>query len=130
MKLLAELTERSLGISDNDVNLGGFHKLRKSARGIILNEKGEMAVQHIQKYNYHKLPGGGMEPGEMIDDTLRREILEEVGCACEGITPIGIVIEYRSDFLLISYCYSALVVGPIGIVALEPDEIENEHVTL
>ncbi len=107
-----------------------MYKLRKSARGIVLNSRGEMAVQHIQKFNYHKLPGGGMEDGELIEETFCREILEEVGCVCEIIRPIGVVNEYHDEFLHISYGFSARMVGSTGESKLEADEIENEQTTI
>lgn len=132
MKLLAEISERSLGLGDIHANLGGQYQLRKSARAIILNEEGKMAVQYLQNYAFHKLPGGGVDPGETVEEGLKREVLEEVGCACEIIRPIGVTFEYRNDFglLHISYCYACKVVGELGQPQLEAGEIEEGQVTL
>ena len=87
MKILTELSEKSLGINPEQKIVGESFKLRKSARAIVINQNGLMAVQHIQKYNYHKLPGGTMEEGEKIEETLRREIREEIGCEIDSIKP-------------------------------------------
>ncbi len=51
---------------------------RPSVRGIILRN-GMIAMMHSQKYNYYKLPGGGIEPGESLEETLIREVREESG---------------------------------------------------
>ena len=109
MKILAEITERSLGIGANNEVIGGQYTFRKSARGIILNDRGEMAVQHLRKYDFYKLPGGGVEKGESIEEALKREILEEVGCAIDIVREIGVVIEYRDDLLQILFCLPQII---------------------
>ncbi|MBP6881477.1 MAG: NUDIX domain-containing protein [Candidatus Pacebacteria bacterium] len=132
MKLLAEISEGTLGLSNQFEQLGTDYQLRKSARAILLNQAGEMVVQYLSKYNFHKLPGGGVEVGESIEETLRREVSEEVGCACEIIRPIGMTIEYRNEsrLLQLSYCYEAKVVGEVGEPAWDNDEIEAEQGSL
>jgi 8-oxo-dGTP diphosphatase len=109
MKLLAEISEGTLGLADEFAVLGDSYRLRKSARAIVLNERGEMATQYLNTYTYHKLPGGGVDEGETVEEALYREVKEEVGCACEIVAPIGIVIEYRNKYkmLHISYGYAA-----------------------
>lgn len=51
---------------------------RPSVRGIIVRN-GKIAMMHSLKYDYYKLPGGGMEPGESLEQTLIREVREESG---------------------------------------------------
>lgn len=51
---------------------------RPSVRGIIIKD-GKIAMMHSVKYDYYKLPGGGIEPGESYEDTLIREVREESG---------------------------------------------------
>ena len=51
---------------------------RPSVRGIIIRD-GKIAMMHSLKYDYYKLPGGGIEEGESLEDTLVREVKEESG---------------------------------------------------
>ena len=51
---------------------------RPSVRG-ILTKDGKIAMMHSCKYDYYKLPGGGVEPGESLEETLVREVQEESG---------------------------------------------------
>ena len=51
---------------------------RPSVRGIIIRD-GRIAMMHSCRYDYYKLPGGGIEPGESLEETLIREVQEESG---------------------------------------------------
>lgn len=129
-KLLAEISDKSLGIDDIEV-LGNSYRLRKSARVILLNDAGEMATQYLTNYTYHKLPGGGVDPGETLEEAAVREIREEVGCDSQIVSAVGMTIEYRNEhnLLHISYCFVAKVIGEVGETALEAGEIEEGQIT-
>jgi len=131
MKILNEISEKTLGLGEAE-KLGSDYTLRKSARAILLNDEGNMATQYLSTYTYHKLPGGGIDPGETAEEALKREVLEEVGCDCEIIKPIGVTIEYRNKYNMIhiSYAFVAKVIGEIGQPALEEGEIEEGQSTL
>lgn len=132
MKVLTEISEGALGIEGGYERLDTDYRLRKSARAILLDDTGKMATQYLEKYTFHKLPGGGIDAGESVEEALKREVLEEVGCDSKILRPVGMVIEYRNKYkmLHISYCFVSQVVGPIGQPKLEEGEIEEGQTTL
>jgi 8-oxo-dGTP diphosphatase len=66
----------TLGNAQKDVK----YETRTAVRCLILHE-GRICIIHVEKGNYYKLPGGGVE-SEDPDDTVscQREALEETGC--------------------------------------------------
>lgn len=71
MRLLFEIDTK-----DYDPNGKAF--VRPSVRGIIIQD-GKVAMVHSLKYDYYKFPGGGMEDGESLEESLIREVAEESG---------------------------------------------------
>ena len=127
MKILAEISDRSLGIDPNAEIVEHTFRVRKSARCVLLNEAGEVSLQHVRKKGFYKLPGGGVEPGETEEEALRREVIEEVGCAITDIQELGVVMQYfnRNKLLHIAYGYLARVEGGIGEPCFEEGELAD-----
>lgn len=119
-------------ISDTDFNLKhqmssvNDYAVRKSARGTLVNN-GKIALLHVTKFHYHKLPGGGIEINESINSAFQREVLEETGCECKILDRSGIILEWRDQFKLlqISYVVLAEVINVIGQSTFEQDEIDE-----
>lgn len=65
-------------LDKNNYDINGTVGRRPSVRGIIISD-GRIAMMHSLKYDYYKLPGGGIEEGESLEDTLVREVREESG---------------------------------------------------
>lgn len=65
---------------------------RPSVRGIIIVD-GKIAMVHSLKYDYYKLPGGGIDEGETHIETLVREV-KEVGLTVlvDTVKEYGVVI--------------------------------------
>jgi hypothetical protein len=78
MKILAEISEGSLEIGESE-KLGNEYTLRKSARVILLNKEGDMATQYLETYTYHKLPGGGIDEGETVEEALKEKLQRKLG---------------------------------------------------
>ena len=61
-----------------------------SARALVLRGEDVLVVREPDG-GRHLLPGGRLEPGESIEDALRREVLEETGWALRDPRLIGFV---------------------------------------
>ena len=137
MELLAEITEKDVGIKKNpkaehaaawradaapDKDIRSYY--RGAARAVVLNAGKEMALLHVTKQGYYKLPGGGIGKGESTVGALHREVMEEIGCRVGALKPIGMIIEHRERIRItqISYCYMARLKGRPGENDLEEDE--------
>ncbi len=99
--------------------------IRHAARAVVIDDNGKIALLHVTKDKYFKLPGGGIEKGEDKVTALKRECVEEIGCEVDVLEEIGFITEYRKTFQLtqISYCYKAKVKGIIGSPHFEAGEI-------
>lgn len=88
---------------------------RTSVRAIILDDHGNMCLLDLTNIGLFKLPGGGVEEVETLEQALHREILEEVGATVElqklnGFEScfFGKIIEYRNDKRLKQTSYFAI----------------------
>lgn len=96
MNLLAELDDVSLGLGGPGRGDAGDYTERRAARIILFNPRGDIAMLHAVNYGYHKLPGGGIEPGESWQDAAVREALEETGFHVRlREMEIGKIVEWR-----------------------------------
>lgn len=108
------------------------YKTREASRAVVFDNEGKVALLHATKFNYYKLPGGGIENSESPEIALKRECLEEIGCNVEIIKDLGVILELRKKYSLKnkSYCYIAKVIGEKGNPQLMPDEIEEGFQTV
>ncbi len=121
MQLLRIIRDSDLGLDSPAPNR---YEKREAARAIVSDTVHNVALLNATRKNYHKLPGGGIEPGESIEQALRREIAEEIGCEITNIRELGIIEEYRNGMSLhqVSYCFTADLTGEKGTPHLEPGE--------
>lgn len=103
---------------------------RPSVRGIIFCN-GKIALVHSLKYDYYKLPGGGIKNGENHSQTLYREVLEETGIQIHSgsIKEYGQIIRkekglYDDLFIQENFYYLA---RPLKIIEQKLDDYEAEE---
>lgn len=53
----------------------------------------------------HLFPGGRREPGETLEETLRREVLEEAGCSLKKVSPLGFMLFHHLNPAPAGYRY-------------------------
>ena len=123
-----------LVLDKKNYNPKGSVGRRPSVRGIIIRD-GKIAMMHSKKYNYYKLPGGGIEPEETLEDTLVREVREESGLIVkpETIKEFGYVrrIEkgrYEDIFIQDNYYFLCEAETTVEEQELEDYEAEEQFV--
>lgn len=101
MKLIKTIKDKEIPADQSGT------EIRFASRAIAFDTNNLIPILFVSKYNYHKLPGGGIDSGEEPIESLKRECLEEIGSQIEIIKELGKVVEYRSDwdFKQTSYCY-------------------------
>jgi len=115
-------------ITDSDF-IGGRMTLlpfvsRVASRGVLLNDKQQIAMMDLAALKLAKLPGGGVEKGENYEQAFVREIKEETGYVCEIVHALGYIDEHknRNHFMQRSYCYIATASDDCGPVMLTAQE--------
>ena len=128
--------KRLFTIDLKDYNPDGEKFYRPSVRGIIFDDKGNIAMVYSQKYHYYKFPGGGVEGDETHIETLAREIKEEAGMTLipESVKEFGEVlrIQKKDDegtiLIQYNYYYTCKVEDEIGEQDLDDREKDAEFV--
>lgn len=123
-KCIATITDK-----DFDEEIVPFRKPRKriAARGIIIRQDGKIALFNKVNKNEYKLPGGGIENDESLEETFKREIKEETGCVVKIVERLGKIEEEKSkdNFKQTSYVYVAKVIRntkKLNLTEKEKDE--------
>ncbi len=98
------------------------YKLRPTAKGIVLDGDGNIALLSIR--DQVGFPGGGVEEGETFEEAFIRECDEEIGCAVGIISTIGKAKQYRAkDVKQYEFVYFiAKVIGEKGVPSTSQDD--------
>lgn len=64
---------------------------RKGVSALILNNKNEILLVNLESFKeiYFAVPGGGVDGDETLEDTVYREIFEELGISRESLELVG-----------------------------------------
>lgn len=107
MELLREIKDKEWPKNESTL------EIREASRAVLFDENGLIPLLYVSNYNYHKLPGGGIDDDENKTQALIREVIEEVGSKIEVNGEVGKIIEYRSKWNLkqISFCYVGKIIS-------------------
>ena len=103
-------------------------KEKSAARVVLMDESGRVATIYVRKHGYYKIPGGGVETGENIEDAAKREVLEEAGADCEIVHDLGDAVTTVLpgwDLRDISYGFIAKMIGKQNDTEFEEWEKER-----
>ena len=114
----------------NDPDAPTANRLVPAASVIVVDQAGRILLHRRTDNELWSIPGGGMEVGERIADTVVREVREETGLEVEPEAIVGIysnpqhVVEYgdgeiRQQF---SVCFACRLVG--GELATSDESLE------
>jgi ADP-ribose pyrophosphatase YjhB (NUDIX family) len=112
------------------------NSLVPAASAIVADDDGRILLQRRRDSGYWALPGGTMNLGESISQTVVREVEEETGLRVEPTGLVGIytdpdhIIEYsdgevRQQF---NVCYTARVIG--GSLAISDESTALRFVAI
>lgn len=92
-------------LKDDQFEFNGIKKIRPAARAVVLNTENKVGLLHVHGKDdffgfrdYYETPGGGIDENETPQETVIREVREEIGGICSEIEEIGIV---EDDYNLI-----------------------------
>ena len=99
---------------------------RTAARAVLVDKDYRVALVNAKNRGYYKLPGGGIDEGELISEALHREVIEEAGYKIDVLCPIGYTFETRHKYeqFNVSYAFLARATEFVGN-KLEEDEAED-----
>lgn len=108
------------------VQAEGFSKIAVGA-GIISNGKLMIVRRSPNDFlgGIYELPGGGVEEGESIESSLRREVKEEVGLKVERIIGMFEGFDYISELGTKTIQFNFAVVVEEGELRLSSDEHDS-----
>ncbi len=90
----------NLELTDNEWELDYIDHNRQIARAIVFDDTGSLYFVRARrdddfgKATLIETAGGGVEPGEALDDAIKRELREELGVEVEIICKLGVVSDY------------------------------------
>ncbi len=103
--------------------------IRRAARTVIFDESSDkIAILEVKGGEYHKIPGGGVEGEENLEEAALREALEEGACDVEILAKLG-EIEFESPEyggqINHSVCFIARKLNDHKTTAFTEEEQEN-----
>lgn len=99
------------------------HCFRVSVSALIF-EKERVLLAHRRAIDWWNLPGGAVDPGETVDEALRREVREETGLEVEVGQLVGVYSKPLKQEVVLSFCCH-VIGGVLGAIA--DDDIDGNR---
>ena len=86
-------------LADDQYEFEGYDHIRYTARALAENQEGRFGFLHIVGEDFFgerdhlESCGGGLEEGESLNDTIRREVMEELGLEVLSCEYVGTIID-------------------------------------
>lgn len=110
-----------------DLRYADAHCFRISVSALIFDGE-RVLLAHRRAIDWWNLPGGALDPGETVDEALRREVREETGLDVEVDQLIGVYSKPLKQEVVLSFrCHVSG--GPPGRV-LDDDIDESRYFAL
>lgn len=129
MHLIRTITEEDFKRQVNPSSWSTF-KNRVGARAVLISKNNEIALMHVSNRNYYKLPGGGVEQDESLEQALKRELHEEAGAdSIEILAEIGEIDEIREKMQKksIHCCYLVRLIGELQNTEQTDKEVDEGY---
>ena len=88
---------------------GADRKVVEVAVGVLIQPDGQFLLTSRPPgkvyEGYWEFPGGKLEPGESVEQALRRELLEEIGVAVGAVHPWKVeLVDYPHALVRLNFC--------------------------
>lgn len=83
-------------------NYDDTHRFRVSVSALIF-DGGRILLAHRRAIDWWNLPGGAVDPGETVDEALRREVREETGLQVEVGQLVGVYSKPLKQEVVLSF---------------------------
>ena len=102
---------------------GQAYVFRPGAYAVIADPSGRLLLVRVDGRYF--LPGGGTEPGETAEATVRREVLEECGLTVDTLEPLGVVDQYVYAADEQTYFHKRCTVFVATVTSTAPPPVED-----